>query len=152
MITSESSEVLQPQTADSFESTPETPYKPEGKQARATFEGINPVARTSEEVLAMLTSVVKRMGATIIEGTQMHQSLNGGSYLIAGMGLEESSAFIHVFLDSRKATADIFTCGDTVDPRDGMFMLDRELAAKKTLVTFTGRGETSIEPEEIVIA
>lgn len=128
----------------------ESSFKPGGKIARGTLLGIQKEVSGSSQLLGILESAVREMGATMIENTQV-VSTDTADCVSAGVILSESSAFVHVFRKTRSAVAIVFTCGDLVDPTDGVAILDRDLEATTTLLTFHQVGETEAVPEHYII-
>lgn len=127
-----------------------SPFKPGGKIARATLQNIGVVVSDERQLLNILISAVQQMGATMIQGTEVTSS-GSVDCISAGVILSESSAFVHVYRGTRMAVAVIFTCGDSVDPQDGVAILAHDLGAKSTLVTFHQVGEESEAPIDYIL-
>ncbi len=135
----------------SFEAMqPASDFKAGGKIARGTLLNIKKEVSNPEQLLQMLISAVREMGATMIENSEVISPENG-ECISVGVILSESSAFIHLFRRTRTAAAIVFTCGDLVDPQDGVAILDRDLEAGPTHVIFHEVGKEGVQPVHYTI-
>lgn len=131
-------------------SNAESSFKAGGKIARGTLMNIKKEVLHSAQLLHVLKSAIGEMGATMIENSEV-TSTDDLNCISVGVILSESSAFIHLFRNTRIAIAVIFTCGNVVDPQDGIAILGRDLEAEQTLVTFHEVGEKGVEPQHYIL-
>ena len=85
---------------------------------------------------AMLTAA-RETGVTVL-GDKFHKfSPQGVTGVVA---IAESHLTIHTWPEYKYAAADVFTCGDSFDPRIAAAVLVRELNCKKPQITEIKRG------------
>ena len=90
---------------------------------------------------ALLTAA-RECGATVV-GESFHQfSPQGVSGVVV---IAESHLFIHTWPEYNYAAADIFTCGNTVQPEKAAQVLTRELGSKNHSMVEMRRGILDIQ-------
>lgn len=85
---------------------------------------------------------VREAGGTLL-GIQAHQFDRHGVTAIAMLG--ESHISIHTWPEWGYAAADIFTCGNKMDPYRSLKVLKRALQAERVMVRMVERGLQAVE-------
>ena len=95
---------------------------------------------------ALLTAA-DEAGATVLDESFHRFSPHGISGVVI---IAESHLFIHTWPEYSYAAADIFTCGDSVQPEKAAEIIIRKLGARKHSTTEIERGRLSVEPSVVV--
>ena len=95
---------------------------------------------------ALLTAA-NEAGATVLDESFHRFSPHGISAVVI---IAESHLFIHTWPEYGYAAADIFTCGDSVQPEKAAEILIRKLGAGHHSITEIQRGALSVEPSVVV--
>ena len=95
---------------------------------------------------ALLTAA-NEAGATVLDESFHRFSPHGISGVVI---IAESHLFIHTWPEYSYAAADIFTCGDSVQPEKAAEIIIRKLGARKHSITEIQRGTLSVEPSVVV--
>ena len=95
---------------------------------------------------ALLTAA-NEAGATVLDESFHRFSPHGISGVVI---IAESHLFIHTWPEYSYAAADIFTCGDSVQPEKAAEIIIRKLGARKHSITEIKRGTLSVEPSVVV--
>ena len=95
-----------------------------------------------DSLKSTLLAVANEAGATVL-GESFHQfNPHGVSGVVI---IAESHLFIHTWPEYGYAAADIFTCGDSVQPEKAVKMLISKLGAKSHSIVKLQRGPLSAE-------
>jgi len=90
-----------------------------------------------------MIEAAERVGATVIDDT-FHQFVPLG--VTGVVAIAESHLTIHTWPEYGYAAVDIFTCGDTIAPRDAVRFLIKKLNARDSTITELQRGLLSELP------
>ena len=109
-----------------------------GHHLLVEFEGCDPASLADlDQVTSAMLRAAEASGATIVTHSFHHFSPHGvsGAVIIA-----ESHLAIHTWPEYGYAAADIFTCGETVDPWKAFDLLKESLGAEHGSATELRRG------------
>ena len=95
---------------------------------------------------ALLTAA-DEAGATVLDESFHRFSPHGISGVVI---IAESHLFIHTWPEYSYAAADIFTCGDSVQPEKAAEIIIHKLGVRKHSITEIERGTLSVEPSVVV--
>jgi len=95
---------------------------------------------------ALLTAA-DEAGATVLDESFHRFSPHGISGVVI---IAESHLFIHTWPEYSYAAADIFTCGDSVQPEKAAEIIIHKLGAGEHSITEIQRGALSVEPSVVV--
>lgn len=113
-----------------------------GRQVLAEFTGCDPARLSDPSIIteAMLRAA-EATGATIVAHSFHHFSPHGvsGAVIIA-----ESHLAIHTWPEYGYAAADVFTCGETVDPWAALESLKADLGAGQVSMLELRRGQLGL--------
>lgn len=139
---------------------PDAPYIPGGQQAIARLYRCRVIPENSSAVHSMARSAVDAMRAHVIDLCAGHGTASGKPVFSSAHGLEESSAFAHFMPDPHEderdgltgtVDADIFTCGDDVDPFVGIQYLQKIFNAERVDVLYRGRGKKDMSSLQMIL-
>ena len=117
-----------------------------GKHLLLELKDCNREALNDLEFLkGMLTAAASEAGATVL-GESFHQFNPHG--VSGAVIIAESHLFIHTWPEYGYAAADIFTCGDSVQPEKAAEMLISRLGAKEHSVIEIQRGTLGAKQDE----
>lgn len=117
-----------------------------GRQVLAEFSFCDPAAINDEaHIRALLEEAARDSGATLLS-THVHHFQPHG---VSGVAiLAESHLAIHTWPELGYAAVDAFTCGDHVDPRMAVKVLERGLSARGVTTMEMNRGlQPALPPE-----
>ena len=95
---------------------------------------------------ALLTAA-DEAGATVLDESFHRFSPHGISGVVI---IAESHLFIHTWPEYSYAAADIFTCGDSVQPEKAAEIIIRKLGAREHSIKEIQRGTLSVKPSVVV--
>jgi len=90
-----------------------------------------------EFLMHLLCETAEHIGATIVNQAFHQFSPQGVSVVVV---IAESHIGIHTWPEYGYAAADIFTCGNTINPQDAIELLVRKLEAKESSFVELQRG------------
>lgn len=98
-----------------------------------------------DSLKSIMLTAANEAGATVL-GESFHRFRPHG---ISGVIIiAESHLFIHTWPEYGYAAADIFTCGNSVQPEKAARMLISQLGAKTHSIVEMQRGKLDVEPSE----
>lgn len=90
----------------------------------------------------LITSAARKAKATVIDVVCHHFDPGGVTGVVV---LAESHINIHTWPERAYAAVDIFTCGNTIDPRDAASYISEILCAKNSSVLIIERGTLNVK-------
>lgn len=121
-------------------SNPEAPYL--GRHIIAEFFECDKDQLSQKEALTeAMNEAARTAGATILS-TQTTENRNGGVSVV--VIIQESNLCLHTWPKEGYASADFFTCGDSVNPWQSYDFLKQVIKAGKSNCMEVKRGETKI--------
>ncbi|RMI02826.1 MAG: S-adenosylmethionine decarboxylase proenzyme [Calditrichaeota bacterium] len=114
-----------------------------GRHILAEFYGCDPKILNDAQLIEIyMKRAALECGATIISSTFQTFNPHGVSGVIV---IAESHLAIHTWPEYQYAAVDVFTCGETVDPRIANEALREYLKAKTVKEIEVKRGELDVE-------
>lgn len=103
------------------------------------YDGDEEIFSSPEKIEELMNEAARRSNATIVKSIFHHFNPYGVSGAVV---IQESHLTIHTWPEYGYAAVDIFTCGESVDPWEAFYFLEKEFKAKKSETTEFPRGLT----------
>ncbi len=118
-----------------------------GKHLLAELTGCNVAVLDDQEKLeSIFKTAAEKAGATVVNATAHRYSPHGVSVVVV---ISESHVSVHTWPEYGFASVDIYTCGEKVDPHQGLDYIVQELGASGVHVQEIARGIPSSTEEKL---
>lgn len=114
-------------------------YNTSGRHIVADFFGCSAKFLNNEKkIIQFLRRAAKESNSTILESTSFKFNPQGVTAMVV---LKESHISCHTYPEHGFAAVDIYTCGKSTRPTQGIQYLKRALSPKKSKIWFLKRGK-----------